>query len=276
MDSGKKARIVGFALVAIISILLIILGVFHWLDSAFNLVDDIQYLGYILLVALALGTAVHLFSRMYEYETGVSIRTLFKLLGACFVVISLIFFYYILDDLLIWSGLDSISDIIDNTVPQVNFELFGLTDIRMPLSSVVTFAFIMLGVSFFIYPLERFVKNRRPWFAISLWICLLIMPFFAFFRDSALVLSIITTTVVLFVLIDFIFMFYLYISLAVQSAGKMRIASILVAIGLVTMILVWVLGIGIFDDALTQSLVQFSTGIFSMVLFNAGFYIMRS
>lgn len=274
MESKKKVKVAGGVIVGFIALMLLLLGILHWLDYGFVLRDHINYLGYILLITLCLVTTVHLWTRVTGFEPGTSIRNLFTLMGISFIIIGTIFVYYIVDYLLQWAGFNSLSVIMQSAGLDLDFYLFGFVDISMPFESVVTFAFIMLGVSFFIYPLEKYVKNRRPWFAISLWLCLSIIPLIAVFKNNQLALSIATAGIVLFVLINFIFMFYLYIALAVKSTGRMRKASVLVAFGLFMMIFVWVVGIGLFDDKLVQAAVQFGIGIGSMTMFNIGFYIM--
>ncbi|MHA1792908.1 MAG: hypothetical protein ACTSVI_09715 [Promethearchaeota archaeon] len=273
-----KIKLIGYLLVGIYAAFFIILGIMHWTLVGFNLDDDINYIGYITLSSLTLGTSVHLWSRLKDFEKGMSIRSLFFLMGTSFVMINLIFLYYIIDYLLGWAGLNSLSDIIDSIMPQLKFNLFDIESLKisMPLSSIVTFSFIMLGVGFFIYPLERYVKSRKPWFAISMFISLVSLPIISLFKDNVLLISIASTGIILFVLVNFIFMFYLYISLAVKSTGKMRSASTLVAFGLILMISVWILGVTSVFGQLTKSLIQFSVGMLSLTLFNAGFYIMRS
>ena len=72
-----------------------------------------------------------------------------------------------------------------------------------------------------------------------MWIALCIIPVIIPFRENTTnnppitvsvlntwILSIATAAIVLFVVINFIYMFYLYISLAVMAAGKMRTASV--------------------------------------------------
>lgn len=278
MAHGSKATGAGYALVIALGALFLIAGILHWLDAGFDTGRDLSYIGYVAFIVMGLATSVHLWSRTLQFDSGSSIRTLFTLMGISFVIISTIFLYYIVDSLLRYAGMPSMSELIDGAMEQLRFDMFGIEGFRisMPLSSVVTFAFIMLGVSFFIYPLEKYVKSRRPWFAISMWACLAFMPVMVLVRDNVWIVSIATFSIVLFVLVNFIFMFYLYIALAVNSAGRMRTASVLVAVGLFTMIFVWVMGLGLFDDKTVQSIVQFAIGLTSLSLFNAGFYIMRS
>nr|MDO8114985.1 hypothetical protein [Candidatus Sigynarchaeota archaeon] len=277
MDSRKRTLTLGFSLIAVLALTCFWPAISRWLAIGFNVQTDLSFIGYVALISMTLGTSVHLWSRLPTFSKESTIRTLFLLMGTSFIIISVIFLYYIIDTLLTWEGLPSLSNMVDSTLPDgIKFSLFGIFNVSMPLSSILMFAFIMLGVSFFIFPLERYVKSRRPWFAISLWICLCVLPLLAMFKDNAVVLSISTAGIVLFVLINFIFMFYLYISLARMSAGKMRTASVLVAIGLFSMIFVWVMGIGILDDKILQSIIQFIIGVMSVSMFNTGFYIMRS
>ncbi|HME54544.1 MAG TPA: hypothetical protein VKM55_20195 [Candidatus Lokiarchaeia archaeon] len=275
MDTEKKILIGGLVIVVIFGALIFVLGILHWISAGFNPVNDAPFLGYDLLVCVAFGTSAHLWSRLPGLPEGKPIKTLFKMMGLSFFVIAFIFIYSIIDTLLIWAGMMGLSAMIDAVIPQVQFPLFNIFSVRMPLSSVVTFAFIMLGVAFFIFPLERYVKSRKPWFAISMLICMCIIPLFIAFRNNWIALSIATTGIVLFVFINFVFMFYLYISLARMSAGKMRIASILVAFGLFSMIFVWIVGVGMFSDKFIQAIVQFGIGIASLVMFNTGFRIMK-
>ena len=280
MEKSRFILTMGLVIIGCIAVGLFLPGYLLWtMSSPINAMMFITYIGYIGLGGLALFTSFHLWSRLPSFEKGTSIRTLFKLMGISFVVIFGLFFYYMLNDLFTWSPVGSISNIINSAIPggQLQFNLFDLKNIpiRMPLDSIVTFALIIIGVSFYIWPLERFVKNRRPWFAISLWLCLAAIPFLAIFQTNTWVVSIATATIVLFVVINFIFLFYLYISLAVKSAGSMRKASVLVAFGLILMITVWILGLVKFLGELPSMLIQFSVGVISLTLFNLGFYIMR-
>ncbi|MHA1699206.1 MAG: hypothetical protein ACTSWN_10240 [Promethearchaeota archaeon] len=278
MDLQNKIKKFGFIIVGIIAAIFITVAVPHWISGQFDFKLDINYIGYVILISLAFATTVHLWSRAPTFEKGTSIRKLFILMGISFITISCIFLFYISEAWSIWAGKPTITEMLDSSITDVEFNMFNLESlhVRMPLSSIVTFSFIMIGVSFYIWPLEKYVKNRRPWFTISLWVCLLIMPIFALFRNNWLMLTIATTGIISFVLINFIFMFYLYISLAANSTGKMRIASTFVAFGLILMICVWVLGIGIVSDDRLQTILQFSIGVTSMILFNAGFHIIRT
>ncbi|MBN2152669.1 MAG: hypothetical protein JW839_14555 [Candidatus Lokiarchaeota archaeon] len=276
MESEKRIQIVGFALIAAFIVTTLIIGLLHWSIKGFGglaLSTDLNYLGYVVLISMAYGTSVHLWSRVPALPEGLPIKTLFKMMGFSFLVIGFIFVYTMMDTLLRWAGLPGWSDLID-VMPVVEFDLFGLTDVTMPVSSVVMFAIIMVGVAIFIFPLERFVKNRKPWFTISMVISLCIIPFMIFFTGVEVAVLAATVGIVLVVLINFIFMFYLYITLAVKSAGKMRTASVLVAVGLFSMIFVWVVGLGLFEK-IVQVFVQFGIGIASLLMFNGGFRIMR-
>ncbi|MEX2683824.1 MAG: hypothetical protein Q6373_019790 [Candidatus Sigynarchaeota archaeon] len=276
METAKRIMIAGFVSVAVFSATMLIIGIVRWSTAGFGipeLASDLNYIGYIVLISMAYLTAVHLWSRVPSLPEGLPIRTLFKMMGITFLVIGFIFIYTMMDTLLRWAGYPALSDMID-VVPDIKFNLFGLTNVTMPLSSIVMFSIIMVGVAIFIFPLERFVKNRRPWFTISMVSSLCVMPFMVLFMENDIAMMIVTVGIVLIVLINFIFMFYLYISLAVKSAGKMRIASALVAIGLFSMIFVWVVGLGLFEKVL-QSILQFLIGLTSIILFNGGFRIMR-
>ncbi|HME55934.1 MAG TPA: hypothetical protein VKM55_27270 [Candidatus Lokiarchaeia archaeon] len=281
MVNKTRTMALGIILIAFFALIFLFLGYGLWINSIKPaLTDYVTYIGYITLGGLALFTSSHLWSRVPDFERGSSIRTLFMMMGVSFIVIFGLFFYYILNAMFTWSVIGSLSAIINSVLPGggVNFNLFDIKSvpINMPLDSIVTFALIMIGVSFYIWPLERYVKSRRPWFAISLWLCLLAIPFLAIFQNNTWVVSIATAGIVLFVVINFIFLFYLYISLAVKSAGHMRRASVFVAFGLILMITVWIVRfassrLGTFYSAI----IQFSVGILSMTLFNLGFYIMR-
>nr|MDO8087225.1 hypothetical protein [Candidatus Sigynarchaeum springense] len=276
METVKRIEIVGFVSIAVFTAIMLIIGVVRWSTVGFGipeLASDLNYIGYIVLISMAAVTTVHLWSRVPTLPEGLPIRTLFKMMGITFLVIGFIFVYTMMDTLLRWAGYPALSDMID-IVPDIKFDLFGLTTVTMPVSSIVMFAIIMAGVAIFIFPLERFVKNRRPWFTISMLISLGIIPFMIFLMENDIAMMIVTVGIVFIVLINFIFMFYLYISLAVKSAGKMRTASALVAIGLFSMIFVWVVGLGLFEKVL-QSILQFVIGLTSIIMFNGGFRIMR-
>jgi hypothetical protein len=256
-----------------------------------TLVDFFTLIGYIAFVCLAFGTSVHLWSLVPTMPEGTPIRNLFRLMGVSFVIISIIFLYSVINSLQIYAGVPTLTSLIDSSpdlsLRSVIFYVFNIqqrwAEIEMPLDSIVTFAFIMVGVSVLIYPLEKYVKGRKPWFSISMWIALLLIIVIIPFRENVSaninvtvlntwVLSVATLGIVLFVIINFIYMFYLYISLAVMSAGKMRTASTLVAFGLIMMIMVWILNM-ISSDY--RVYIEFATGLTAMIFFNLGFKIMR-
>ncbi|MFX0102710.1 MAG: hypothetical protein ACFFCS_24295 [Candidatus Hodarchaeota archaeon] len=280
MEPGKKTLVIGFVAVVILAVIFIILGIIHWTIENFVLNNDISYIGYIILGSLALLTTTHLWSRLPEFERGTSIRNLFLLMGVSFIVLSGVFLFNIFDALAGWTTGISLSDIVNSAVPDdIIFNLFDIAQVRMGIADVLLFEFMMVAVSFYMMPVEIYVKNRKPWFTVSMWACVIGIPFLVVFKGNDIVLAIATVSIVFFVLINFIYLFYLYITLAKVSAGKMKTASILVAFGLITMIFVWVSGWAIQElttNDLVPPLIQFGIGFSSIVLFNAGFYIMRS
>lgn len=279
MEKETKMRVLGMVLVLSFSLVFLVIGIVRWASVGFFIDQgDLSYIGYVTLGTLGYLTTVHLWSRVSSFEKGTSIRTLFLLMGLSFLIISVIFIFYIVDSLWGWFMGQNITVMINSLTPGgVKFDLFLVADLHISMQAidVVVFSMMVAGISFYIFPLERYVKSRKPWFTISLWIIVGFMPVLVIFKDFDLVLSVATAVIVLFVLVNFVFMFYLYITLARMSTGKMRSASILVATGLILMIGVWIVGWAYTGDQLTSAILQFATGILSLTLFNAGFWRMH-
>lgn len=270
MDQGKKITIAGTILVSLFAAFLFLILLLNFVEIG-SIGNQLEYFGLVILTCGSLYTSVHLWSRMASFDEGTSIRTLFKMMGGTFIPISLVFIYFLLDGFLLeFSGLPKISSLVGGII---EFGIFGIEG-SMAASDVLWFALIMIGISFYIMPLERFVKGRKPYFAISLWLCLIAIPILIFFRGNPIIVAIAVVITVLILVINFIFMFYLYISLAVKSAGKMRSASVLVAFGLILMIMIWIMNLLLQGEQYGEYIVM-GLGVTSLLFFNIGFRIMK-
>ncbi|MFX0098286.1 MAG: hypothetical protein ACFFCS_01820 [Candidatus Hodarchaeota archaeon] len=270
--------------VSLLTAVMLSMGIIRLVNVGFNLLDA-DYIGNVALFSGSLFTTVHLWSRLPFFESVRAIKRLFLMMGWAFIFLSGVFFFFIVEDLLPWAGLMNISRLIGNRIGNIHLGLFispeGVGS--MAGSDPVWFSLILLGISLYTWTLERFVKNRKPWFAISSWLVLLITitTFFIVIAVPWLVVDVgfntfftlLLLAVVSVFLINSVFMFYLYISFAVISAGKMRKASNLVAIALILIFFSYVANVLLVDFQYNDYLIGI-IGTVSLTLFNMGFFIM--
>jgi hypothetical protein len=282
MARSKKFVIVGTLVIIGYTLPWVIIGLLRWMIVGFDIedIDNIQYLVSVFVCALAWFTSFHLWSRVSSLEGR--IRKLFLISGFTFVVITIIFTYNTINILLGWLGVPSISGALNNAIPQVEFLVFNVEDwrITMPADSFVTFALILLAISFYLFPMERYVKQKLPWHTISMLVCTAIIPVILILRDipdSMLILSIGTIAVVLWVFYNFLFLFYLYFSTGLKSpkGTAMRKASFMIGFGLLSIILTWIVGLIKLGEPILEFGLQMITGGVGITLFNYGFYLIR-
>ncbi|MFX0103164.1 MAG: hypothetical protein ACFFCS_26605 [Candidatus Hodarchaeota archaeon] len=271
----KHLLLLGTSLVTTIATCLIIAGSIRVVETGWTN-DNITYFGQAMLLIFYLATVAHLWSRLPLFDKGMQIRKLFFMMGFSFITISSVYILLILDHFLSWAGFPTISWMFDNAVEPVQFFLFGNESfpfIQMSAMEVGSFSQMILGVAFYVYPLERHVKDRKPWFTMSLLVTVLVTISMGFLPRDPWLLSITTLVGVGLTFVNFVYMFYLYFSMAVRSSGKMRKASFMVAFGLLIIFFVWFAGI--FDIELhVKMVIQYSIGGTSLILFNAGFFVM--
>lgn len=151
----------------------------------------------------------------------------------------------------------------------------------MPGDSFILFGLLMIGLSTYLYPIEKYAKQKTPWHTITILICLAIIPVMLalqFNPDMNFVMSLGTIIVVVWVLYNFFFLFYLYFSTGRQSpkGSEMRKASFMIGIGILFLISIWIvnwaLSIGVENLVIIVQVILASLGI---ILFNYGFYLIR-
>lgn len=277
MSETSRIPLVGVVCVALFAIPWIVLAVLYApVDSSL-----FQFLALLAIATGGLATSFHLWSRIPKFPPDLNLRTLYKLMGFTFIPILLIFAYQLTDQVLRWQGLATISEQINSIAPDVQFDLFYVEEFhtRVPVDSLIVFALIIIGISFYIWPMERFVKQQFPWHTVSMLAVAPLLPLMIVLRDAPLALSIATTVGVVWLVYNFIFLFYLYFKVAIQSTGVMRKGGILIAFGLILFILTWISGwaVGALNDIPNwgENLIQLGLGVGALGLFNAGFWIMR-
>ena len=282
MVSSKKYVIIGLFVIIGYTIPWVIFAILRWMIVPFDINDikNIQYVVSIFVCIFALGTSFHLWSRVSSLEGR--IKKLFVISGFTFVVITIIFTYTMLNIVLQWLGFSSISGALNNAIPTVSFNVFTVEawKITMPADSFITFALILLAVSFYLFPMERYVKQTLPWHTISMFICTAAIPLLLILRDvpnSVWILSIGTVSVVLWVFYNFLFLFYLYFSTGLKSprGTPMRKASFMIGFGLLSIILTWIVGLIRLGSPILEFSAQMVTGGIGITLFNYGFHLIR-
>jgi len=284
-ESNKKFVLIGLVVIIAYTIPWLLIGILHWSIGGFDLSDltNVQFIVSLSVSALALATSFHLWSRVPQLEG--QIRKLFLLTGFTFIVILGIFNYLLVDTLLEWTGFPTIAKSLNNSIQEVRFDFFGIEGLTatMPADSFVTFALIILAISFYIFPMEKYVKQTIPWHTYSLFACAAVIPVLILFvpRDfpgSEIVMSIITAVIVLWLLYNFFFLFYLYFSTGLKSpkGTAMRKASFMIGIGLLLILFTWIAGWAINTGTPILDLaIQMSFGGIGIFVFNYGFYLIR-
>jgi hypothetical protein len=243
-----------------------------------NVIDIVFYIGFCIAGGL---TSLHLWSRVPKLEG--KLKKLFFFTGFTFMVIIFISLYYIINILLDLQGQTTLDDLINASIQDVRFDLFnlGFYTVSIPGDSILVFGLLMLGLSVYLYPIEKYAKQKTPWHTITVLICLAIIPLMVIIDvnpDMNFLLSIVTIIVVGWVLYNFFFLFYLYFSTGLQSpkGSEMRKASFMIGIGIVFLISIWIvnwaLSIGIENLVF---IVQTILGSLGILLFNYGFYLIR-
>jgi len=287
VESEKKILMIGILVsIAYITPWMIIASI-YWLDNGFDINDvkTVQYIVSLMVCALAIITSFHLWSRLPSISKESQIRKLFLLTGFTFIIIVVIFSYMLIDISLEWSGNLSIAKILNDNIEQVRFDFFGIEGLTasMPADSFVTFALVLLAISFYLFPMEKYVKQTIPWHTYSMFVCTAVIPILLLlvpreFPGNAIIMSIITSLIVLFVLYNFLFLFYLYFSTGLKSpkGSAMRKASFMIGIGLLLIIITWIAGWAINTGTpLIDLTIQMSFGGLGILLFNYGFYLIR-
>ena len=282
MANSKKFIIIGSVVIIGYSLPFLLIGIMRWLSIGFDLneIKNIQYVVSVFVCILALGTSFHLWSRVSSLEG--KIKKLFLLSGFTFVVITGIFTYNMLNILFEWLGYNSISGTLNTLIPQVQFNVFNIEALKisMPADSFITFGLILLSISFYLYPMEKYVKQTIPWHTITMFICTALIPLLLILRDipnSVWLLSIGTIGVVLWVFYNFLFLFYLYFSTGIKSpkGTAMRKASFMIGFGILSIFLTWIVGLIRLGSPILEFSAQMLTGGIGIFLFNYGFRLIK-
>ena len=283
VKESKKIVVIGIVVVIAYNVPWLILGILHWIVVGldFGEIKNIQYMSSLSVNILALITSFHLWSRSPSLDG--QIKKLFLTSGITFVVITGIFSYTMLNIILEWMGLLSISDALNNAIPSVQFYIFNVEafKISMPADSFVTFTLLILAISFYLLGMEKYIKQKLPWHTISMLICTALIPVLLLIRNlpnSVWVLSIGTIVVVIWVLYNFLFLFYLYFSTGLKSpkGTPMRKASFMIGFGILFIFITWVIGFAVKTGT---PIIDFAalmvSGGLGIYLFNYGFILLR-
>ena len=243
-----------------------------------TLVDLFFYIAFCIAGGL---TSIHLWSRVPKLEG--KLKKLFFFTGFTFVVVIIISLYYVINIALDLQGLNTLDTVLNSAIPDVKIDLFnlGIYTASIPGDSFFLFGMLMIGLTVYLYPIEKYAKQKTPWHTITVLICLAIIPLMLVVQSDPnmnFLLSIGIIVVVGWVLYNFIFLFYLYFSTGIKSpkGSEMRKASIMIGLGIIFLIAIWVvnwaLSVGIANLVFTVQVICASIGI---ILFNYGFYLIR-
>jgi len=280
MEESRKIIVIGAAVIGGFMAPFLILGILNWLNAGF-IIEDIQFIFLLSICGGCLFTSFHLWSRVPKLSG--QIKTLFKLTGITFVVICFGFLYFIIDFMLIWYGMNTIIDTLNAIVPPIIFNMFYIEGLKvtMPVESLLLFAIVIISLSFYLFPMERYAKQTFPWHTISVLCCdilIILMLLARYMPLNTLLFSIGTIGVILWVFYNFLFLFYLYFQVAIKSpkGAAMRKAAMMIAFGLLIFVFVWVAGWAIeLGSVLLDALLQLSLGVLALTLFNVGFFLLR-
>ncbi len=287
-EPARTPKSTNFRLIGIIVIIAylapwILIAAFHWMVVPFDLSNsnDVSFLLYMMVCGAGWGTSIHLWSRVPKLEGR--IRKLFLITGFTFLVLVILFTYLLLNIILPWSGMPSLSTALNAAIPQIEFMIFEIPAfmVRMPADSLVTFALLLLAITFYLFPMERYARQRFPWHTLTMFICTALIPLLIMIRDlpgSTLAMSIGIVGVVFMVLYNFFYLFYLYFSLGMQApkGTPLRTASFMIGFGFLCIIFTWIAQWAIsIDNGVIDLIIQMSFGAAGIVLFNYGFHLIR-
>ncbi len=278
---GTNFRLIGIIVIIAYLTPWILIATFHWMQVPFNPSSsvDLSFILYMMVCGAGWATSFHLWSRVPKLEGRV--RKLFRVTGFTFLVLVLLFTYLLLNIVLPWLDLLSLAAALNLAIPSIEFQIFNLFKTSMPADSLVTFAVLLLAITFYLFPMERYARQKFPWHTLSMFVCTALIPLLVLFRnlpESMLIMSIGTVGVVLVVLYNFFFLFYLYFSLGRQApeGSPLRKASFMIGFGFLCIILTWIAQWAInIDGGLIDLIIQMSFGAIGIILFNYGFYLMR-
>ncbi len=279
---GTNFRLIGIIVIIAYLTPWIIIAALRWMQLGFDPYNsnDVSFLLNAMVCGAGWATSIHLWSRVPKLEG--KIRKLFLITGFTFLVLVILFTYLLLNLVLTWFGVPSLSQAINAAIPQIEFKIFDIDAfmVRMPADSLITFAFLLLAISFYLFPMERYARQRFPWHTLTMFLCTALIPLLILFRDlpgSMLLMSIGTVGVVFMVLYNFIYLFYLYFSLGMQApkGTPLRKASFMIGFGFLCIIMTWIAQWAISIDGLSDTIIQMSFGAAGIVLFNYGFHLIR-
>ncbi len=282
---SHKYLIFGIIVIMAYDLPWLLFGIIHWLGEGFDLSDllNVQFLTGIFVSGAALGTSFHLWSWVPKLED--KMKKLFFLSGFTFTALLGVFTYLLINIVLQWQGYLTVTQILNQSIPDVSFEFFYIKSLKatMPADSFVIFALILLAITFYLYPMEKYVKQKLPWHTISMFAVTATLPILILFvprefPGSILVMSILTSVIVLWVLYNFFFLFYLYFSTGLKSpkGTALRKAAFMIGFGFLLIIFTWVAGWSVRTGTpLLDFIIQMGFGASAIVLFNYGFYLIK-
>ncbi len=280
---GTNFRLIGIIIIIAYLTPWIIIAALRWTMVGFNTgtSNDVSFILYTMVLGAGWATSFHLWSRVAKLEG--KIRKLFLITGFTFLVLVFLFTYLLLNLVLPWFNVLSLSAALNAVIPSIQFWIFGIEafKVSIPADSLITFAFLVLAITFYLFPMERYARQKFPWHSLAMFICTALIPLLLLFRDlpdSMVVMSIGTVGVVLMVVYNFFYLFYLYFSLGVQApkGTPLRKASFMIGFGFLCIILTWIAQWAIsIDDGIIDTIIQMSFGAAGIVLFNYGFHLIR-
>ena len=235
-----------------------------------------------LVLIMALVSISHLSTRASAYDEKAPFRKYLKLMTLFFLPVIVFGIYLIIDEIFYIEGRPGVSDQLNNLHPSIIF-LFAEQEkwkVTMPMASIFTFGILMFAIISFMYPIERFIRQeKRPIHTISqlLIICIMPLMFVDVLVENTWLITVLLFASVLIVLINFLYLFWVYFSVAMKSpAGPVRNGGLMIAFSLIMIILAWA-STWILADLVDwlKFLITYSITLLSVVLLNLGFYTLR-
>lgn len=296
IKENLKLLIPSIIIISIYAVPWLILGILHWMDKGFTNNTDVSYLVNLCFSIICLVTIFNLWSRSSQFQKS-NIKKLFIFTTLSFVVLLIIFVYLLLNGALLWYVNTNIYQYINESIPTIYFDNFGIEGNTLAISSnsSLTFSIFLISIALYLFPIEKYAKHSEslPWHTISILICFVLVPILFLFRNypfNLYVLSIGTLFITVCVGLNCLYLFYLYFSMGIKSPKRssMRKASFLIGFGLILIFTLIVLKVGVLVmlpslmASETATSISFETvigelsfGLIGIVFLNYGFYLMR-
>jgi hypothetical protein len=235
-----------------------------------------------LVLVMAMVSISHLSTRASAYDEKAPFKKYLKSMTTFFFPVILFGIYLIFDEVNYIEGRPGISDQLNDLHPSIVF-LFANREewrVSMPVASIFVFAVLMFAIISFMYPIERYIRQeKRPLHTLSQIVIIGIMPllFVDFLVQNTWLITILLFISVLVVLLNFLYLFWVYFSVAIKSpAGPVRNGGLMIAVSLFLIILAWAstwLLAGVVDWV--KFLITYMITLLSVILLNLGFYTLR-